>query len=107
MAYARCLPRRPARGKHRRSVYQRCGRMETGRAMLPIWSDTRTHPAALPVGRICLVCPYSWSTPGGVQVQVAGLAQALRRRGAQVDVLAPAEAASDGVTVVGRALPIP
>jgi phosphatidyl-myo-inositol alpha-mannosyltransferase len=41
--------------------------------------------------RIALVCPYSWTTPGGVQTHVAGLAAHLRSRGAEVDVFAPAD----------------
>jgi phosphatidylinositol alpha-mannosyltransferase len=41
--------------------------------------------------RLALVCPYSWTTPGGVQTHVAGLAAELRSRGAEVDVLAPAD----------------
>jgi phosphatidylinositol alpha-mannosyltransferase len=45
--------------------------------------------------RVALVCPYAWTTPGGVQTHVAGLAAELRRRGAQVDVLAPADGPVD------------
>jgi phosphatidyl-myo-inositol alpha-mannosyltransferase len=41
--------------------------------------------------RLALVCPYTWTTPGGVQTHVAGLAAHLRSRGADVDVLAPAD----------------
>ena len=41
--------------------------------------------------RIALVCPYSWTTPGGVQTHVAGLAAHLRSGGSDVDVLAPAD----------------
>jgi phosphatidylinositol alpha-mannosyltransferase len=44
---------------------------------------------------IALVCPYAWTTPGGVQTHVAGLAAELRRRGAVVDVLAPADGPVD------------
>jgi len=40
--------------------------------------------------RIALVCPYAWDEPGGVQVQVRGLAERLRERGHEVLVLAPA-----------------
>lgn len=56
--------------------------------------------------RVALVCPYSWSVPGGVQTQVAGLAQELRRRGADVDVLAPADGPVDlpGFAPLGRSL---
>ena len=57
--------------------------------------------------RIALVCPYSWSVPGGVQAHVAGLARALRRLGHDVDVLAPADSPVDGVVALGRSVPIP
>jgi phosphatidylinositol alpha-mannosyltransferase len=57
--------------------------------------------------RVALVCPYSWSVPGGVQTHVRGLAQALRARGVDVDVLAPADGASDGIVELGRTIPIP
>jgi phosphatidylinositol alpha-mannosyltransferase len=57
--------------------------------------------------RVALVCPYSWSVPGGVQTHVAGLAAALRERGVDADVLAPADAPADGVVVLGRSVPIP
>jgi phosphatidylinositol alpha-mannosyltransferase len=40
--------------------------------------------------RIALVCPYSWDEPGGVQVQVRGLAERLRAGGHDVLVLTPA-----------------
>jgi phosphatidylinositol alpha-mannosyltransferase len=58
---------------------------------------------------VALVCPYSWSRPGGVQSHVAGLARALRARDVEVDVLAPADddAARVEVVALGRSLPIP
>ncbi|HEX2235919.1 MAG TPA: glycosyltransferase family 4 protein [Actinomycetota bacterium] len=67
--------------------------------------------------RVALVCPYAWDRPGGVQSHVRALARALRRRGHEVGVLAPrarplagpgaAPAVGDGVTLVGRSVPIP
>jgi phosphatidylinositol alpha-mannosyltransferase len=45
--------------------------------------------------RVALVCPYSWSVPGGVQTHVSGLARALRRRGGEVEILAPADGPVD------------
>ena len=56
--------------------------------------------------RIALVCPYAWTTPGGVQTHVAGLAAHLRSRAAEVDVLAPADGAVDepGFVPLGRSL---
>jgi phosphatidylinositol alpha-mannosyltransferase len=41
--------------------------------------------------RIALVCPYSLSTPGGVQGQVLGLARALRELGHAVRIVAPTD----------------
>jgi phosphatidylinositol alpha-mannosyltransferase len=40
---------------------------------------------------IAVICPFSWSVPGGVQTHAAGLARYLRGRGWHVDVLAPAD----------------
>jgi len=58
--------------------------------------------------RVALVCPYSWTVPGGVQSHVRGLARELRRRGHSVEIVAPAEApVEEGVTGVGRSVPIP
>jgi len=54
-----------------------------------------------------MVCPYSWSTPGGVGAHVGHLARALRDRGHEVRVLAPAEGdVEPGVVSVGRSVPI-
>jgi phosphatidylinositol alpha-mannosyltransferase len=44
--------------------------------------------------RVAIVCPYSCTTFGGVQTQVLGLARALRSRGDDVAVVAPAEGAA-------------
>jgi phosphatidylinositol alpha-mannosyltransferase len=53
--------------------------------------------------RVGLVCPYSLTTPGGVQFQVLGLARALRVLGCEVQVLGPCDGpAPAGVTAVGR-----
>ncbi|HXX91458.1 MAG TPA: glycosyltransferase family 4 protein [Acidimicrobiales bacterium] len=68
--------------------------------------------------RVALHCPYSLSRPGGVQGQVLGLARALRARGHEAVVLAPADAdaasTAPGVgldpaalVVVGRGVPVP
>ena len=58
--------------------------------------------------RVVLVCPYSWTRPGGVQNHVAGLARALRGLGAEAEVLAPADApTSEGVLAMGRSIGIP
>ncbi|MGB8963364.1 MAG: glycosyltransferase family 4 protein [Pseudonocardiaceae bacterium] len=60
--------------------------------------------------RIGMVCPYSIAVPGGVQAHVLGLANGLRGLGHQVEVLAPATAASvlpEFVTSAGRGVSIP
>lgn len=57
--------------------------------------------------RVALVCPYSWSVPGGVQTHVAGLAAALRGHGVEVEILAPADEPTDAVLPLGRSVPIP
>jgi phosphatidylinositol alpha-mannosyltransferase len=57
--------------------------------------------------RVCLVCPYSWSVPGGVQSHVAGLAAALRDLGEEVEILAPADGPAEGILPLGRSLPVP
>ncbi|WP_169816434.1 glycosyltransferase family 4 protein [Demequina soli] len=59
--------------------------------------------------RIGIVCPYSLDAPGGVQLHVLDLAQALMARGHEVSVLAPA--AKDTpvpayVSSAGRSVPI-
>lgn len=51
----------------------------------------RPAPVASRPMRIALVCPYSCTVPGGVQTQVLGLARALKARGDEVAVVAPAE----------------
>jgi phosphatidylinositol alpha-mannosyltransferase len=55
--------------------------------------------------RVALVCPYSWSTRGGVQSHVAGLRAALVERGIEAEILAPADGPVDGVIPLGRTVP--
>jgi phosphatidylinositol alpha-mannosyltransferase len=59
--------------------------------------------------RIALVCPHSWSAPGGIQTHVAGLARTLRARGIEADILAPANGPVDlpGFVPLGPAIAIP
>lgn len=59
--------------------------------------------------RIGIVCPYSLDRPGGVQLHVIDLAQALIARGHYVSVLAPAApgtAIPPYVTTAGRSIPV-
>jgi phosphatidylinositol alpha-mannosyltransferase len=62
------------------------------------------HESRLRVG---LLCPYSLTTPGGVQGQVMGLARALRKMGHEVRVLGPCDGAPPDtfVTPIGESLP--
>ena len=57
--------------------------------------------------RIGILCPYSLTLPGGVQMQVLGLARALRKQGERVRVLAPCDGPPPdaGVTPLGNSLP--
>ncbi|MEM9468420.1 MAG: glycosyltransferase family 4 protein [Actinomycetota bacterium] len=57
--------------------------------------------------RIGIICPYSLTVPGGVQMQVLGLARALRKQGERVRVLAPCDGPPPdaGVTPLGNSLP--
>jgi phosphatidyl-myo-inositol alpha-mannosyltransferase len=53
--------------------------------------------------KIALVCPYSWSVPGGVSNHIEALAGRLRGSGHDVLILAPVDAdAPEGVVAVGR-----
>lgn len=69
-------------------------------------------PESLPIDsqsrlRIGLICPYSLTTPGGVQGQVMGLARSLRKMGHEVRVLGPCDGAPPDtfVTPIGESLP--
>lgn len=60
--------------------------------------------------RIGIVCPYSLDVPGGVQLHVRDLAEALISLGHEVSVLAPAEDDADlpeFVVAAGKALSVP
>ncbi|GAA3148462.1 glycosyltransferase family 4 protein [Planomonospora alba] len=60
--------------------------------------------------RVGIVCPYAWDVPGGVQVHIRDLAEALMEDGHHVSVIAPASDDAelpDYVTSVGRAVPVP
>src|SRR3990172_7017860 len=68
----------------------------------------RPEDLSKPGMRIALVCPYSWTVPGGVQSHVRGLARELRTRGHDVAIIAPADGpVDDDVIGVGRSIPIP
>jgi phosphatidylinositol alpha-mannosyltransferase len=58
--------------------------------------------------RVALVCPYSWSRPGGVQAHVRGLGRELRGRGIETEILAPADDPVEerGFAAAGRSIPI-
>ena len=58
--------------------------------------------------RIGLVCPYSLTIPGGVQMQVLALAHELRARGHEARVLGPCDGPppESFVTPIGNSLPL-
>ena len=57
--------------------------------------------------RIGIICPYSLTVPGGVQMQVLGLARALSRSGHPTRVLGPCDGPppDTNVTPLGNSLP--
>ena len=57
--------------------------------------------------RVGMVCPYSLTIPGGVQMQVLGLARSLRDLGHSVQVLAPSDGPppETAVTPLGKSIP--
>lgn len=57
--------------------------------------------------RVGMFCPYSLSIPGGVQMQVMGLARTLRETGVEVRVLGPCDGPPPAtfVTPLGNSLP--
>ena len=57
--------------------------------------------------RIGILCPYSLTVFGGVQMQVLGLARELRRRGIEARVLGPCDGPPPAsfVTPLGNSLP--
>lgn len=59
--------------------------------------------------RVALICPYSLSLFGGVQLQVLGLAQALRAGGVDARVLAPSDGPppAPGITSLGPTFRFP
>jgi len=63
--------------------------------------------------KVGIVCPYSWDVPGGVQVHIRDLAEALIGLGHSVSVLSPVDDDSDPsglpayVVPAGRAVPVP
>ncbi|MDQ6649042.1 MAG: glycosyltransferase family 4 protein [Actinomycetota bacterium] len=63
--------------------------------------------------KVGIVCPYAWDVPGGVQVHVRDLAEALLGLGHTVSVLSPVDDDSDPgalpvyVVPAGRAVPVP
>lgn len=54
-----------------------------------------------------MLCPYSLTLPGGVQMQALGLARALRRHGHDVRVLAPCDGPPPEVGVIPLGVSVP
>lgn len=59
------------------------------------------------VQKVGMVCPYDWSYPGGVRTHIVGLANALRRKGIDVEIMAPASTADATIYALGRTVGIP
>lgn len=57
--------------------------------------------------KVGIVCPYDWSHPGGVRTHILGQAAALRRRGVEVEVMAPTTNSEPDVYRLGRAVGVP
>lgn len=57
--------------------------------------------------RVVVVCPYSWSVPGGVSNHIQSLASHLRDRGHEVRIVAPADRPTREVLSVGRSVAVP
>lgn len=57
--------------------------------------------------KVGMVCPYDWSHPGGVRTHIVGLSNALRRKGVEVEIMAPASSGEPGIFALGRTLGIP
>ncbi len=57
--------------------------------------------------KVALVCPYDIDVPGGVQSHVLHLAEALRRAGDDVEVIAPGTRPRGDITTVGGSLRLP
>ncbi|WP_297084529.1 glycosyltransferase family 4 protein, partial [uncultured Demequina sp.] len=59
--------------------------------------------------KVGIVCPYSLDRPGGVQLHVMDLTEALQARGHEVSVIAPAAPETpvpDYVRTAGRSIPV-
>ncbi|MGH9195465.1 MAG: glycosyltransferase family 4 protein, partial [Acidimicrobiia bacterium] len=57
--------------------------------------------------RVGVVCPYDWSYPGGVRTHIIGLTAALRRKGIDVEIMAPASSPDMTIYALGRTVGIP
>ena len=71
-------------------------------------STDDTDAVDAPPMRIGIVCPYSLTIPGGVQMQVLALARELRARGHEARVLGPCDGPppESFVTPLGNSLPL-
>ncbi|MGH2773771.1 MAG: glycosyltransferase family 4 protein, partial [Actinomycetota bacterium] len=57
--------------------------------------------------KVGMVCPYDWSYPGGVRSHITGLVPALKRRGVEVQIIAPASRPEPDIFRAGRTIGIP
>ena len=57
--------------------------------------------------KVGIVCPYDWSFPGGVRSHIVSLTGELRKKGVDVEVIAPASGDDAGIFVAGGSFGIP
>lgn len=57
--------------------------------------------------KVGIVCPYDWSTPGGVKTHIAGLAKSLNKQGVETEILSPSNSVEKDIYRLGSTIPIP
>lgn len=57
--------------------------------------------------KVGMVCPYDWSYPGGVRTHIEGLSSALRNKGIEVEIMAPASSPEASIYALGKTVGIP
>ncbi len=54
-----------------------------------------------------IVCPYDWSTPGGVKTHITGLAKSLNEHGVETEIFSPSNSEEEDIYRLGSTIPIP
>lgn len=61
--------------------------------------------------KICLVCPYSFSRPGGVKTHVLSLSEQFKNKGHDVKIIAPRHSEDEeygsNIILIGKSIPFP